>query len=335
MSRRILLGWLIVIIGGAAAATGSGATKSGAPAGGGLFGSPTGSTAAPAPAPAVTEEQRRASEISAQFASGQLTEAQAAAEAFLRSGIKDTQALLEVGQVLGHCQRKKGDWAKAASTFLVARGRCEKDSDDYVRMDGIASVLRASPSGVYGTPGTPPAAGAKTLADDAALAEALARLGGVKATKIKGKIALIKRAATPQQVLAVYTPLAVEAREMFILGPDLPPDVTHDAAVAAGTRLQELGTAATTQLQAKLEGLRPKFRAPWGMNNLEKDDVANTSRICSELADVEKAYQQTLPLVAGKAAWPEQELLQSSSDERAQTFTKLAAQFVVPKYTYY
>jgi hypothetical protein len=329
MSRTILMGWLMAAaVAATAAASASAATpakgaptKSAAP----LFSSPTSAVA--------TEEQRRASEISTSYASGNLAEAQAAAEAFMKSGIKDDKALLEVGKVLGDCQRKKGEWARAAATYTSARSHCEKDSEDYVRLGGMGDVMRASPNGLYTPPGTPAGSVQKSLSEDDAFVDALARLGSLRATKIKMKVGPIKRATSAQQVVALYAPCAADAREMFILGPNLPADAPHEAATAAGARLQEINGGLITQLQTKFETYRPKFRTPWVLTNIEKDDIANTSKTCTALAEVEKSYQQTLAAMSGKAAWPEQEQLQSSSAERLASFTKMATEYTVPKYT--
>jgi hypothetical protein len=330
MLHKLIIGLTVLCLataGALAAAPKAASTKSVAPPPVATFGSA-----------ASTEEQRRATEISTSYAAGNLPEAQAAAEAFMKSGLKDEKALYEVSKVLADCYRKKGEWAKAATQFMVVRSHCEKGSEDYVRADGMADILRASPSGIYTPPGTAaPVAAAgtspKTLADDETFIDALARYGSIRATKIKMKVSTIKRAATMQQAVTLYAPCANDAREMFILGPNLPADAPHEVAVAAGTRLQELGAPIISQLQTKFEAYRPKLRQPWGLTNIEKDDIQNLSKVCRELAEVEKVYQQNLPLMAGKGSWPEQEQLQSGSAERATNFTKLADQFVVPKYT--
>jgi hypothetical protein len=355
MSRILILGlaFLGVLAAWAAAAPApGGATKS----------------SAPVAAPTNTEEQRRADEIAGLLTDGKLNEARAAAEALLKSGTKDDVALTKAQKVLAEALRKKGEWRLAASAYGKLRERYEKASDDYIRNDAIADLLRATPNGIYPpTTGTAPAATAtasaaggtptstatatsatastasgtaaadpppgKTLADDAVLAEALAKVGALKTIKIKQTTAAVKRAGTPQQTLTALAPAAAATHEMFVLGPNLPADAPHEAGAAAAARLEALGKAILGQYESKMDTYRPQFRTPWNMTNTQRDDVNNASKTCKDLMNVETTFQQQLPLLAGSQGWPDQERFITESKERAANYNKLSQQFVVPKYT--
>jgi len=344
MVRMLVVG-LALLAAGAACALGAAPAPVGAPK------APPG-VAAPARPAIITEEQRRASEIAGLLGEGKVAEAQAAGEAFLKSGIKDAVALAEAQRVVAECLRKKGEWRAASAAYVRVRDRCEKNSEDYIRYDAIADILRASPNGVYSGPGSAPAGllptatattatgtaapaapAPKTLADDDALADALARVASMRTVKIKQRVPAIKRGRTPQEALAAYAPAVNDAREMFILGPNAPADAPHEAAAAAGARLKELATPLVAQLQSKFEVYRKKFDSPWSLTNVEKADIQTISQGCKDMMEVEKSFQQSLPMVAGKQPWPDQERLAADSQERMAAYSQLSLQYVVPRYT--
>ncbi|MBM4019417.1 MAG: hypothetical protein FJ288_14030, partial [Planctomycetes bacterium] len=143
-----------------------------APAGGGVVITPSG-PATPA-APGGSEEAQKVAAIQALLTAGEFDKAAEQAGAYLRTA-RDDAAKTEAMRILAEALRKKGDFRLAPAAYLRLRERFEKGSDDYVRYDGIAEVLKASPTGVYQPPGAPPVkpapgAPAVTLADDGALA---------------------------------------------------------------------------------------------------------------------------------------------------------------------
>jgi hypothetical protein len=304
----------------------------------------------------------RVAEIQAQMTAGNLDEALKAAKALLPT-IKDKAAKADVVRVIAECQRKKSDWRLAAASYQMLRDCYDKGSDDYVKAGGISEVLKASPKGIYmvgaatgdhsGTNVPDPAKAdasktdpAKTeavkldekggtLADDQVLEQALARLAGYRATKLKSYTMQIRRKRTPQEVMKAFGPGAEEARQVFLLGPNVPAEDAHELGRVAGQRLAEIAKQIQTTLQAKLQGYaqKQKFENPWSFTNVEKKDVENTGNACKEMAAAEQQFQESLFYVAGSAEWPDADALRNASTERRAAYEQLAEQFQVPEYT--
>jgi hypothetical protein len=290
--------------------------------------------------PPPTEDQQKAAEIATMLQAGNADQALEAAKAFLAK-TRDEKAKTEAMRVVAECYRKKGDWKQAMPAYLKLRERYEKASDEYVRYDAIAEILRSSPGGVYQPPGatttaaaadvTAPAVG-KTVSDDEVLAQALNRLAGFRNTRLKSRVAMVRRARTPQEVMSAFAPAAEEARQIFLLGPNVSPEAARELATVAGARLNELGKQVENACNAKFQRYKPKFDNPWSFSNLEEKDVANTSAQCKELAQCEKNFQESLFSVAGKGDWPEGDNLRKDSMDRRGVYDQLAGEFVVPEH---
>jgi tetratricopeptide (TPR) repeat protein len=295
--------------------------------------------ASSAPArPADAEEARKVAEMQAALTAGEFDKAVEQANAYLKS-TRDESGKTEALRVLAEALRKKGDWKQAPAAHLRLRERFEKNSEDWVRYDAIAEVLRASPAGVYQPAGGPapkaaaPGATAATLADDNALTEALARLAGGRAGKLKARIPAILRAATPQLVMAAFTPVLEETKMVFAVSADAPPDAAREVGAAAGKRLQALGTQIIPVLNAKAEKYQPKMNAPWSFTNQEKADIKSTQAACKEMTDCEKQFQQALFIMTGKGDWPDADRLRKESADRGTSYEELSNKFYVPRYT--
>jgi len=303
----------------------------------------------------------RVAEIQAQMTAGDLDGALKAAKALLPS-IKDKAAKADVVRVIAECQRKKSDWRQAAASYQMLRDCYDKGSDDYVKAGAIAEVLKASPKGIYmvgaataegGTKDPDPAKAdasktdpaktetvkpdekGRTLADDQVLEQALARLAGYRATKLKSYTMQIRRKRTPQEVMKAFGPAAEEARQVFLLGPNVPAEDAHELGRVAGQRLAEIAKQIQTTLQAKLQGYaqKQKFENPWSFTNVEKKDVENIGNACKEMAAAEQQFQEALFYVSGSAEWPDADALRNASTERRAAYEQLAEQFQVPEYT--
>jgi hypothetical protein len=169
----------------------------------------------------------------------------------------------------------------------------------------------------------------KTLADDATLAEALQRLAEARVEKLKARIAAVKRARSPQEVVAIYEPLALEFRQLRAFAPSLPADAEQQAALAAGGRLAELGKQATTSLaarQAEFQQAATNRR----LTSSQKRDMGKYQSLCNELAKVEESFQGALAKVGGSA---DTAPVRAESVDRQQNYSKLAPQFAVPAET--
>jgi len=346
MKRATAILAVLLIVAGSAAwaaapagtkAPGGGVTiKPSAPAAGtgGVVITP--SSSAPS-GPADAEEARKVAEMEAALTAGEFDKAIEQANAYLKSA-RDEGGKTEAVRILAEALRKKGDWKQAAAAYQRLRERFEKNSDDWVRYDAIAEVLRASPTGVYQPAGAPapkadpPASTAATLADDNVLAEALARQAGSRAGKLKGRIPALLRATTPQLVMAAFAPALGEAKMVFAVSADVPPDAAREVCAAAGKRLQALGNQIIPALNAKLEKYQPKMTAPWSFTNQEKADIKNTQAACKEMADCENQFQQAIFIMNGKGDWPDANRLRTESGDRRTSYDELGKKFYVPRY---
>ena len=308
-------------------------------------GAPTGGVtilpSAPAP-PAIgnIEEGQKVAEIQAVLAAGEFDKAIEAANTLLKTA-RDDGAKTEAIRILAEAYRKKGDWRQAATAYQRLRERFDKSTDDWAKYDGIAEILRASPTGVYQQPGTPakaPVAGGPTLADDNVLAEALTRLAAARGARMKARVATITRGTTPQQVVAAFLPAVDDARQVFGLSPDAPADGPHEVCTATGNRLQALGTQIILSLKAKLDKLQPKMTPYSGsITNQDKTEIRNAQTACKEMAEAESKFQQALMTMAGKGAWADLTRLRKESSERRASYEQLSNEFVAPlsSYGYY
>jgi len=311
-----------------------------APGSGGVVITPSGAPSAPAAGD--SDETRKVAEIQVVLAAGEFDKAIEQANAFLKTA-KDAGAKTEAFRILAEALRKKGDWKQAAVAYLRLRDGCEKNSDDWIKYDAIAEILRASPAGVYQPAGAiapkPPATPAASsdppgkLSDDNALAEALTRLAGFRAGRLKSRIATVTRPSTPQLVVAAFEQVAEEAKLVFTLSADAPADSAHGVCSATGGRLQTLGGQIISALKTKIDKYQPKMNSPWSFTNQEKLDIKGTQTACKELAQCEDKFQQALPLMAGKGDWPEGEKLRKESAERRASYEQLGKQYIVPAYT--
>ncbi|HUU11832.1 MAG TPA: hypothetical protein VM431_15005 [Phycisphaerae bacterium] len=288
---------------------------------------------------AVPDEAQRVAEIQAQMMAGNTDDALKAAKEFLKTS-KDKDAKTEAMRVVAEGLRKKGDWRGAVSAYRVLAERFDKGSDDCVRFGAIGDVLATSQNGVYKVAvGTAPKTGTetpakepRTLADDAALDEALALLASFRISKLKGRCGAVRSKRSPQDVMKVFTPLAEDARQVFLLGPDTPPADAREMGTMAGQRMGQLGTQVQGALRNKLQKYQPKFNNPWSFSNVEKKDIQQTHKLCKEMADAERAFQVSLAHVTGSGEWPEGDGLRIESTERSAAYLQLAEEYIVPAY---
>ncbi len=107
------------------------------------------STKTTEPAPDNADEQQKVSAIKAAYAAGKYDEVIAAATTFQRI-TKDDKLRAEAGRVVADSLRKKKDWKRACSAYIMLRDRFPKGSDEYFKYHAMAEILRVSPRGVYG-----------------------------------------------------------------------------------------------------------------------------------------------------------------------------------------
>jgi len=259
--------------------------------------------AALALSPAEAQQQRLA-EIQALVDGGKYAEAVEAARPFA-AGVRDAGTKTEAMRLLAEALRKNGDWALAAKAHADLAGRYEAGTDQAVRAQATGEVLTKSPQGVYPGLKRPIAEGAggelkpRTLAEDDVLAEALAALGEARAAALGSKVAAMKKAAMPADVVTALEEIVVGFREARVLAPKMSYDAEREAAKAAGDRLESLGNEAKPRLREKLEALDKAASDQGGLNSSQKQEAEQYQDLCVKSAEAEDKFREAMRDVGG------------------------------------
>ncbi|HUU91663.1 MAG TPA: hypothetical protein VM238_10675 [Phycisphaerae bacterium] len=264
------------------------------------------------------------------LAAGKFDELTLEAITFLR-GTHDERAKTDAMWLLAVSRRKKGDWAPAQEAYLRLQGRFSKEDDLYLKYDAIAQILKASPEGVWTPPGSTPATDQPppTLADDAVLTKALTHMADTRAERLKLRIPPLNRARSPQDVAALFAPLAEGLRQARVLSEAMSAEPERAAARAAGTRIASLGATAIASLKAKVDAYQAAYRS--GKLTLkQRGEIETYHRLCTELAQAEASFQKALETLGGVSGLAEGQRLHADSVERQRTYEKLAAAFQAP-----
>jgi len=288
--------------------------------------------AATAPATQAASDGDKVTAMESLLAAGKFNEVTLEAIAFLR-GTGSDSAKTGVAWLLAESLRKKGDWAVAQEAYRKLRDRFDKKDDLYLKYDAIHQILKSSPDGVWNPEGTaaataePPAA--RTLADDAVLAEALTHMANTRAERLKSRTAPLNNARTPKEVVTLFMPLAEEFRQARVLSARMSAEPERFAGQAAGRRMADLGRRATASLQSKLDAYQAAYRA--GKLTLkQREEIEACRGLCLELAATEEAFQKELAKLGGLSGLAEGERLRSDSIDRQRAYEKLAAAFLAP-----
>jgi len=271
-------------------------------------------------------EVQSVADIGAELIAGNYEKAAADAQKFLRTA-EDEDAATEARRILAVSLRKQGKWREAAGAYQALSRQFPKGSDDRLRYAATSDVLLASPKGVY--KGTDEK---QKLSDDAALKAALAKWATFRCTRLSSYCQRLGRARSPQDVVRIILPAAEEARGIFLVGPDTPPDEAHRVAKTAGQKLELIKKRVCAVLEQKLQKYQPKMKRPWSFTNVEKKDIKKTNELCLQMADTEVAFRETLAAFVGGSEWSEAAALRSESSARQNDYRQLAAEYVVPEY---
>lgn len=298
------------------------------------FGSGLGAPAGTAEdVPDNAREQEQLSEIESAYGAGKYDAAIDAAKTFLRNA-RDSNLTAEAARIVADSLRKKKDWKRACSAYIMLRDRFKKGSDEYVRHHAMADILRASPTGVYGqavtADGEPNPNPGPTLDDDAAVSKAMARLAAARAEKLKLHIRLIKGARTAQEVVERFAPVTVELRQLRVLWPGMPADLEREAAQAAAMRVARIGAGVVASLKSK----QAVFAAAKESNRLTsslRKEMVRWQGVCNEMAKVEGSLAAGMDHLAGTAGWSEGRQLKADCVTRRETYEALAKEFEPPK----
>ena len=307
----------------------------------------------------ATDDRAKLAELEALFAAGKFGEVAEPARALLRT-TKDDAVKTGAARLVAESLRKKGDWKVAAAAYAKLADRYDKGSDDQVKATATGEVLLTSPMGIYppleaaaakaeaaagpavpaagpaapaaGTAAPAPSSGqsaAANLADDGYLARALACLASIRAEKLKGRVASIKRARTPQEAQAAFAALAEELRQARVLSDSLPAEPEVALATAAGKQLADLGQQIVAALTAKSDEFKAAIRA-LALTQAQRKDMESCQTLCNDLARTEGSFQATTIRLGGLNNWSEAGQLRDQSAQRQSEYTKLAEAFVQP-----
>ena len=133
----------------------------------------------------------------------------------------------------------------------------------------------------------------------------------------------------------LFRPLAEEARQIFLLGPNTPPDDARSVGTMAAQRLAQIYTQVTSVLQKKLQSYQQKMKRhePGSFTKSQKKDIENTQQVCKEMAAAEKESHLGLAYVSGSGKWAAGDSFRIDSTERANAYEQHAKEYVVPAYS--
>jgi len=252
----------------------------------------------------------------------------------LQNSSPDETVKTEAQRMMADALRKKGQWKDATVAYGRVRDRYTKSSDDYLKYQTIAEILRTSPTGTYRA-AAPDSAGGDppTLADDAHLTEALRHQAGLLVKKVLLRTSVLRRTRTPREVVNLFADLVEGFRQAVVLDPNLAAKDERETAQAAGTRLQELANTMVPQLRGKAAKIRGKRQSPWSYTNVEKEDIQKCNALVKEFASVEGQFQGLLGKVGGSGEWAEGDALRTQSSDRAATYQSFEDDFIILPYT--
>jgi len=251
----------------------------------------------------------------------------------LQNSSPDESVKTEAQRLMADALRKKGQWKDAAVAYGRVRDRYTKSSDDYLKYQTIAEILRMSPTGTYRAVAPDSAGGdPPTLADDAHLTEALRHQTGLLVKKVLLRTSVLRRAKTPREIVTLFADVAEGFRQARVLDPNMAAKDERETANMAGTRLQEMADMMVPQLRAKVVKIRVKRDRPWSYTNVEKEDIKKCSALVKECASAEGQFQGLLGKVGGSGEWAEGDAIRSQSSDRAATYQSFGDDFIVLPY---
>ena len=251
----------------------------------------------------------------------------------LQNSSPDESVKTEAQRLMANALRKKGQWKEATVAYGRVRERYTKSSDDYLKYQTIAEILRMSPTGTYRAV-VPDSTGGDlpTLADDAHLTEALRHQAELLAKKVLSRASVLRRAKAPREIVTLFADVVEGFRQARVLDPNMAAKDERETVHMAGARLQEIADTMVPQLRAKATKVREKRQSPWSYTNVEKADIQKCSALIKECASVEGQFQGLLGKVGGSGEWAEGDALRTQSSDRAATYQSFEDDFIILPY---
>ena len=252
----------------------------------------------------------------------------------LQNSSPDESVKTEAQRLMADALRKKGQWKDATVAYGRVRDRYTKSSDDYLKYQTIAEILRMSPTGTCRAVATDSAGGdPPTLADDAHLMEALRHQAGLLVKKVLLRASMLRRAKAPREIVTLFADVVEGFRQALVLDPNVAAKDVRETAHTAGTRLQEIADRMVPQLRGKAAKIREKRQRPWSYTNVEKENIQKCSALIKECASVEGQFQGLLGKVGGSGEWAEGDAIRSQSSDRAATYQSFEDDFIILPYS--
>ncbi len=296
-------------------------------------------TASEAPAEAKTapkrtgpspEEQRALHDIETAFAGGDYDKAITLAKDFVRSA--ESEALkTEAARIVAKSQRKKKEWGLAQGAYLSLRNRFEKGSDEFVRLEAVAEILRASRDGVYyPLVQSGNAEDAGTLDDDAVLEKALATLAQNRAKRVELRLPRLRRARSVEEIVQRFVGVAEEIAQLQGIWPEMSPSLARAAVQAAAMRLAPLSKKTIAALRDKSSQFQVVLQER-GLNSSRQSEMRRYKALCEKLAAAEQAFLDAMDELDGTRDWPEGQTLREEAEKRRADYEKLATDLTLPE----
>lgn len=270
--------------------------------------------------------QKKLADLRAASDAARYDEVIAGAGALSRAS-RDEAVRMEAARLAADALRKKGDWRPAAKAYRDLAALSGKGSDGAVRAEAVAEVLEVSPQGLYhalrddkefGPP--------RTLSDDGVLAAALERLAERRAAKLAPRLAAMKTAATPTDVVAIFQELAEAYRQLHVVAPGFSLEPERQAARAAAECLEAIDREVRPKLRDTLVEAEREIAARRTVTSAQKEQLEAYAATCQKMADAEEAFRQALEKVGGQG-WPERGRLGLQSAGRRTAYGLMAGRF--------
>ncbi len=283
----------------------------------------------------AVNEAAQVAELEAAMMAGDYDKALAGAKTLFETSVDDT-VKKDALRIMADACRKKGEFRVATAAYARLKSQFPKDSDEAIRCEAIHEILMASPDGIYKPlekkAPTPEGETPKTLADDDCLDRSLCVLAEQRGVRLETMARGLRRGRTPQDVVKIFGPMANAYRQNRLLSPNVSTTAERESAQIAGERLDAIAQKVMPALRQQLAQYQPKMARPWSFTNVEKQAITNANTMLRDMATAEGDFQRQLDGVGG-SGWDAAATLKQASADRANAYTQLAEEFVVPPYS--
>lgn len=276
------------------------------------------------------EEQRALKEIETAFSGGDYDKAITLAKDFVRSA-ESEPLKTEAARIVAKSQRKKKEWDLAQGAYLSLRNRFEKGSDEFVRSEAVAEILRASRDGVYyPLVQSGKAEDAGTLDDDAVLEKALACLAKNRAKRVQLRLPRLRRARSVEELVQRFLGVADEIAQLQGIWPEMSPSLARAAVQTAAMQLGPMSEKTIVALRDKSSQVQAVLQQR-GLNSSRQSEMLRYKAMAEKMAAGEQAFLDAMGNLDGTRDWPEGQTLRDEAEKRRAEYQKLATELTPPE----